>query len=601
MVIQYNSLPFDLEIINEIGSKQIAYNRIDFCDDINDINSNILKNAITIRENSSASIHFTSNEQSRLEMDGFDGIYIEELQEDNRGKYLIPHNGYIEVFSYGKFPLPPGLYIIKVESNGYSYYTSFEVSASRIDERMWEVMAFDVFENIKLMAFQIAVQRKSIANNMFLGEIMDSLILKMNIIEKNFNKLIAALDGISNNPHSKISKSYVSCTISEHYPLDFKCNKLNSHKINFKSSYVPQKYTNYQLTENAYIKRIIIKLERLIRILINEISNKKNYINTKIDNDLYGKKRQTAEYNRNLNSLNFLCSYYTKAKIIRSALNRVKETIWFKSVNSNILKKFPSQSMLDPRYGILSKVSNELDAQNIKYAIDNSLSFIWHNSSKLYELWGIIKLVETFQKLGFELQKGFHVEKNGSELQISGLASLDSFILSKEDIVVKITYEPRLYERKSKDKTSIDTDPVYTVGTHTSPDCKIDFFFSINNEKFYIYSLIIDFKYRLKDSFWNDRKCREQLISYVDNTRSSMISFYDKNKSLNMRPVRFVWALYPDRYNVVAEDIDEDIYVKLISFVPGYQDVLEKHVRGFLDDFVYKEIDDLKRWSNQKI
>lgn len=597
MVIQSSLLPFQLSVICDNGQRPWVNDGIAFCDDIDDINNGILKNGISIRENTSVFISLYSDKECRLEMDGFDGIDVIQLVHED-GFYLRNPANKVEVYSNNNFPLPPGRFILQVKCEENIYYTSFVVQAGRLDENTWQLMAEDVYESIKLLAFQMAAQRMGIADKEHNYGLLGSLLLKMNVIEKRFDAVVAALDGISANPHCKISKKYELASPSKNCPSDFKSNKLNSKKISFGNGFVPSKYTDYQLTENAFIKRVVLTLNDVLKLFINEIGEKKVYLTAKIEADKYGKMKKTAEYNRSLNNLQYLNDYYIKARKIKSRLDIVQDSFWFKEVNEKNIKMVPSQSMLDPRYSILSRVSKELKDASIKYDVDNRLAFIWHNSSKLYELWGVIKLVETFKNMGFELQDGFNVEEAGNELKITGLSSGDYFVLKKNDFTVKITYESNLC--KYEGETSIDTDPVYTIGTHVSPDCKIDFFYDLGERKYYMDSLIIDFKYRTKYSIWTrtDSKCRKQLSSYVADTRSVMVSYKDKVQSRRARPVPEVWALYPDMYNVNDKMVDEDNYIKLISFVPGYQDVIENHIKKFIDTYVQPDVEDLLQHYN---
>lgn len=589
MVIQCNYLPFEFELINDRGIEKINYDNIPFCNNIDDINNNLLKNTIVITENSTVLIKFNSSKNFRLEMDGFDGSTLESLRHDD-GIYLTPSKEVVSVIQYDNFPLPPGMYIIKIYFEDNCYYCSYEIKSVRLDDLTWELMAKDVLESIKLLAFQMAVQKNLPSNNRYIEGTLGSLLLKMNIIEQQFNKVIAALDDISINPHSKISKKYILTNKTKILQTDFKCDKLDAKKISLSFAYAPVKYTDYQLTENAYMKRIIINLDSIIRQFINEIREKRDYLRVKILNDKHGREKNTAEYNRDLNNLNYIHRYHLKARKIKNIINKVKNTNWFNVVNENILQKVASQSMLDPRYAILSKLSKDLNSQNIRYNVDDKLSFIWHNSYKLYELWGIIKIVETFQKMGFELQKGFNVEKVDEELRIVGLSSGDYFLFTKGALDVKISYDTMI--PKEKGDASLDADPVYTVGQHNNPDCKIDFYYKINNERHYISSLIIDFKYRTKNSLWKNTytNSKHQLISYANETRSLCIYGFDNKSSLSQRPVKSVWALYPDRYNVSEETVEEDLFIKLISFVPGYQDVIEHHIDEFLSTHVYRGI-----------
>lgn len=43
MVIQYNNLPFKLEVINEVGEREYPVQGFAFCDDIEDINNGLVE------------------------------------------------------------------------------------------------------------------------------------------------------------------------------------------------------------------------------------------------------------------------------------------------------------------------------------------------------------------------------------------------------------------------------------------------------------------------------------------------------------------------------------------------------------------------------
>ena len=80
-------------------------------------------------------------------------------------------------------------------------------------------------------------------------------------------------------------------------------------------------------------------------------------------------------------------------------------------------------------------------------------------------------------------------------------------------------------------------------------------------------------------------------MSYVNDTRSKNISNRNEMSSLRMRPVVSVWALYPDRFNVDEEETDENLFIKILSFVPGYQKFISRHLQGVLEDYIYPEIE----------
>ena len=61
-------------------------------------------------------------------------------------------------------------------------------------------------------------------------------------------------------------------------------------------------------------------------------------------------------------------------------------------------------------------------------------------------------------------------------------------------------------EKDAQDRTSKCDQPLYTKKANNTPDCIIDCYEcdEFKQEKFYLGSLIIDFKYRKRSSLWND-------------------------------------------------------------------------------------------------
>ena len=79
-----------------------------------------------------------------------------------------------------------------------------------------------------------------------------------------------------------------------------------------------------------------------------------------------------------------------------------------------------------------------------------------------------------------------------------------------------------------------------------------------------------------------------------------MVSYKDKRQSLRIRPVSEVWALYPNSANVEEEQLESDLFINLISFVPGYQDVIERHINRFIDEYLLYDIAEVNRLYGAK-
>lgn len=612
MVIQYDKLPFKFFLeesiisdyhkkiyTNDVLLKSDSVHLVDFFDDIDDLNTSSYKPQILITENRVVKIKVESEFDFKLEMEGFDVLEKQILIHDD-GRYLSEANEYVEVFGMGEeFPLPPGNFVIKVSVMGKNYYAGFKVNSIRLDESLWKIMSEDVMKSVNLMAFQILNSKLSLCNKDYHNEVFGELILKMNVLNKYFTRVIKILDDLRIRPHSKISKYYPKVISEYSYLEDAKSYKLNIIKNTMDKEYISKKYTNYDLAENRFVKRVLLELDKIINLFISEIKIK--LIILEKNNILYRNKGYSPDKNVN----NVLNEYYNKAKQIKEAINTIRETEWFQMVNVNNSQVIPLQKMYDPRYGILNNLSNELKAKSIKYDIDNRLTLLWKRSDKLYEMWGFLKVVEQFQNIGFVISSGSNISIDNMLIKISSLLPGDYVQMQKENFIIKIYYDKEI----PRERTNLneEMEPIFVTSSNNRPDIRIDFYYLIDNIR-YVASLIIDLKYRRRESIWprdnsyNKYSCKVQLLNYTNTTKTQF--HFDEPQQMvitRYRPVRQVWALYPNQKNVTEESDEFNQGVKLISFVPGHESVLIKHLLEFIDSIEEVVNWDIKRDSSYNL
>ena len=113
---------------------------------------------------------------------------------------------------------------------------------------------------------------------------------------------------------------------------------------------------------------------------------------------------------------------------------------------------------------------------------------------------------------------------------------------------------------------------------------------------YYASSLVIDFKYRKINSFWNGKtNSKEQLEGYRYKIYSQYFLDYPPLASKRVKVTKEVWALYPDKNSIgkVFGKIDDSI--KFLSFVPKYEDFIKKHLSNFIEGLKLSEYAELKQ------
>ena len=128
------SLPFKLEFkkksVDDNRFEEIILN--EFYESVFDLKKQH-KPELRILENRSLYAKIlSSNMNAVMDMDGFDGVDNIALKHAD-GNYLTESDSYTKLFDGTKFPLPPGLYVIKVTVNRKAYFTGFEVVSAVLD------------------------------------------------------------------------------------------------------------------------------------------------------------------------------------------------------------------------------------------------------------------------------------------------------------------------------------------------------------------------------------------------------------------------------------------------------------------------------------
>lgn len=636
MVISTDSL-FSLKFIG-LDNQEIAITN--FCDQReNLVDSDTAPLVIT--ENRDFRVKFScSDPAARLEMDGFDGIYNAAIAHGDE-RYLGPGENVVTLFAYDNFPLPPGRYILTITCYGKSYYKSFLIIANALKrqdngqspseeaaDKIWQQMWITVLGAISGRAFDYGLVRKQ-SSNLDSGEESFNLFWKIGVIEQYAKQVVTALTDIANNPHAIVKKKYLYTSEIKEAKRDFKAIKLNKkHKVNNKLV-VPVTELNYDLIENQHLKRMVKRLLELLETFEQETKARLTELAAELK-DLQYFQSQSRKDKAKVNYTEKL-KYKQKVKAalekklsqveeMKNNIGKIQHAEWFKALKETNGDNVSGQSFKDPRYHTIYTLYERLKSISAFFSNNRQLALVCKHSCLLYEYWNVINLVQLLVKEHYTLLAADHAQQLKDRVEFKDLRSGDSFIFfnPNKHLKIKLYYEPTLPVLKRNGKTYYNirnlctpkeilhktnhrNNPLYTVGFHNTPDCVMNFYLTtprayeektkeelVETERF-VGSLVIDFKYRSRKSFWeNNNKCRMQLNSYKAQIRTlygngeDVPSDFKDIVGLNIAPVKEIWALYPNMGNFAAKNKEPSEDLSLISVVPGETSQLLESFREFV-------------------
>jgi hypothetical protein len=152
----------------------------------------------------------------------------------------------------------------------------------------------------------------------------------------------------------------------------------------------------------------------------------------------------------------------------------------------------------DPRYRALYQLYRELNKEQEQGQIHHSYSFQWKRSDKLYEIWGYIQFIKSLmgEELGFVPESGW-IYSQEVNLKIPELPSNTEIVFRRDNLRLHLVYEAKL---PTQSVLTTAKKPLYTRGTHTCPDGRLD----VYKDELFIGTIIYDFKYRPRSAIWNE-------------------------------------------------------------------------------------------------
>ena len=597
MGIQFNPKEFSITFI-QIGTEYITEKKIDtFFDTIDELDLIPDEQIITVKENITLNLRFTSNTQNaKFYMDGLD-MFDVEIDDDESESFFHPKKEDISLYKNGEYPLIPGYYNIRVEIEDKRFYSKIQVQPIHIGIMEWKIIKDDLNKCVNGLAEDFVRKNNTLYDKDNTTNIISiSLHQKLIVFNKYSSRIVEALSDLALRANYKIVDEYIMTPLNKTCVINAKTIRYRQmHGVKNNKIYAPVKKLTYDLPENRYLKKTLQNIKKMLKT-----------INKSLNAFIEAEKNNIAELNnfnndnRNMNlmklkqkSIDFLEKNICNCCNIREFIDKFEREEWFKEIDvsgSYCLRVVP-QIILDSRYNIFYKLNKSLYFNKFSITQDAGYDFQYKRTDKLYELWGFLQIhKEIIGGLGFKPISGWIYDEKYdlNEFIIPVLLSKTTITYHKDNMFIRYTYDGVIPNKS--DETIADEIPIYSTNVHNRPDGRIDFY--IDNGV-YIGSIIVDFKYRNPRSFWDETKsprmypkAMRQLLAYRNDCES--VYLYDNTKYRRLRPVSEVWAVYPKSHSDDGSKnfYSKDTHMRLLNVYPGIENSLHENLKEKMKELI---------------
>ncbi|MHC0035553.1 DUF2357 domain-containing protein [Pseudoneobacillus sp. C159] len=580
MAIPYKEVPFQLSFTYRHRNREVVIEAPFFYTTKDDLYQIGRLTAMEIPENFPLSVFFSSQDLSaRFYMDGLDTLPERLVKEDKNGGevFLTPSLSpvvFYEIDRGESYPYIPGIYQVKVFVFGIYYYTWVKIIPKQLSKDQWEYMKEEVEKELREIANDFIQKNKSET----LNQVSTSRLRQFMIIAHRFPTIMAAITDLYRKLNYSMKKKYHLVQKEKWRVMD---EITIRHRVQHPESKdlikTPSQMIHYDLPENRYLKKII----RTISSKLDEFIDSIEFFIKQLDSEQEELRSSSSNQNELLEqktkAIEELREYIIKANKMKGAFNLFKTAPWYSKISSVRDSIIPQKMITDIRYRVLYKVEQELKRDSFEIAFDKTYSYQWKRTDRLYEMWGFLQFIKALQheELGFNPVKGWLYDQNASieNIIIPTIPSETTITFEKEDLRIKLIYEGKLPSQS--EGTCSEHLPIFTNGTNNCPDGRLDFY----KGSTYIGSLLFDMKYRPKQAIWDTAliqsnqptKTMKQLVSYAFNCRSQHLFADTLNEYLreSIRPVREVWAIYPNRHGFSETKFFKDHGVRLVELTPS--------------------------------
>jgi hypothetical protein len=546
---------------------------------------------IEIKENLGLTITFRSHAvDAKFFMDGLETLPEPRLQVDfKEGEvYFSPSEQPVTLFENNDdyYPLIPGFYRILVVYDAKPYFSWVKVLPKQLEETQWEQMKQEVEKELNGLARDLLVKKTGLNTRM--EGISQGLLEQFFVINNRFSSVMAALSDLYRKVNYRINKEYAFVSREKTRFIDGKTIRhaavYPENKHTFKS---PVSAVTYDLPENRLAKKIIESISKTLTGFIDSVEITGSRLKK---SDAVSAFQADVEKEIALKELERLSGVAGK---MRGAIQWIKTAPWYESVGVYQDSGIPHVMNSDSRYRSLYQLYRELHQERFELQVHRSYSYQWKRSDKLYEIWGYIQLIKSLsgEELGYKAESGWMYSQDftGNNLLIPALPSNTEVVLTKDNLRLHLVYEARL---PTQSRLATARNPLYTKGTHTCPDVRLD----VYKDELFIGTIIMDFKYRPRKSIWNEKllssgmqnEVMRQLVSYSDNIHSPYLFGAAGNPFISrFSPVQEVWAIYPNRFGPSRVHEYTDHKLSLIELTPGQNhSLLTEKIKDSIDRIV---------------
>lgn len=439
---------------------------------------------VSVFENQPLSVNLTTNSRASYFQTSLLDVIAEDLFEvferGEDGFIFLANTGerYIYDINNDWYPmLIPGDFLIKVVCKDVNYFLIIEIMPKNFDGLQLEELRYEVesiaFELAKDFRLNILETSKN-ENDKYDEQ-------KITFLVSNFEKIIRNIKKIMEFPNTEIRKNYIIQTENRKLRADSRTLR-NIQRTPNKSrgNLTFRNDLNYDTFYNQNLKFLLNKIIIFIQSQID-------YLNKNIKKLEFSNKER-LRYNNNTSdidkSLSQVNLFLEKLSILNQTLKLLQNQDWFQEITKinkiNQISKFVIKNYYSDFYHIYIFLKKENAQEQVNYL--SEFGFYWRETSRLYEVWGLFKIIDMFKNssLGFLNMQSLDKEKN----IIEGFGEI--FILEfNNNIRIEIFFDQIIPDKNNTDK-------IYTLQANNRPDLRIDVY---KNDQ-YVQTMIGDFKYR---------------------------------------------------------------------------------------------------------
>ncbi len=509
------------------------------------------KEPIILQENSEFDISFEAPASAKLYVDEIEHYEPTIGSSDEHGFYMSPRDSAYEIYRARKqkpYPFIPGRYIVTVSYDGKWYDASLQVTTRRVLAEQHMQMVEDLEEIEKGLAMQVSEKRQ------FRAGILDTPSLKerehLLYIAKHQKAFENALRSIQYAPYEEVVKQYDFTPIDRVRRFDEKVIRSLIQEGQQNEVLAAKSTITVDVQPNRYVKHFSTQLLRMIRRV----------------HTTDPKLRQTL-------------------RPIRHALHQFLQCAWVQRVSPLTVFSVPPFLLSGGAYTTVYRMLRYRRKAYNDVLYGKQLQY--KRSDELYELWGFMKLAESFQRIGYSVDQEETVMEEAQRI----------WALKKESTFIRLVYdEPVPRDPRAMSKKT----PYYTL-QNNRPDCRID----VWEKEQLCGSLVIDFKYRNPQFIWQESILQTteevpstmmQLEAYASNFRTDFrLLGLEQNRYVEMRPVHEVWVLYPLKAtDAEMKSKEEERMIARNPYGIRLLDMSPSFDHTYLDEMLYNTIEEMK-------